>query len=762
MSLFYNRDRNINLNSTLTEFNFNPAYGSEISFSCKKNIIGYKDFTYSIIPSTLNNIIAECNFNFIKEKETAQKMIDFFESQSGTGAFSISDNSEIYRDFVGFADNFNITMQTNNLYNINLQFNVERNSSALQWSGMSFVKYEFNNWQTGQFYQKYQPVYYDLYNDRTKNFFYALEDHVSASGDFPFNFSGKWTQSLFYENEFGLSVQSQPKIEKNFFKNSFIQRTKSQKNINYFDRLELSYKSISDFKLKSILHFLENSLGYKKFEFDLPQIYNKRKIFYIDSWKHVWKYKDSNDLIISLIEDPLGLIYKTDAIKKDIVVGQMITGSFTNIEINSLQNKQFVLEYSGLKVFTGQFAENINWGSTTPKNVNISYPISGLTAGDVSNQVYNIYFGSGASVLNADCKTYGDITFSNVSNIDNLNLDDSLLKNLRLPSETGIKNISAKTSTITNVDLTNVQNLTGLNLGNSPLSSGSVTNILKNLSNQEISSGFLLATGLNANHQNSDLDYIAKLDYYAWDFELKSFNMRLKNLNSYFVGSPKIYWFQSQVPSFNDNLTWISSTGTNVILNQNFTYQSDTWFYPDSQKTLGGRMTYKSPMQCVLTGSGITDIYANKLGCFTVASFNQNDQPYYPYGLRCLVNFDFNKNYGLFISGSGLYFIDNSNSYLLSGNLEFNKFYNFGFVRDNNMITGYINGKAVKIETVAANSNTQIEMSVGSSTGGNFLNGNIADVLVFGGTSSIGLDLASTGKFFSGYAGKYGSNSNLI
>lgn len=762
MSLFYNRDRNIKLDSTLISFDFNPQYGSSINFNCKKNIIPYNDFTYSMMPSTLNNIVAECNFSFTKEKETAQKMMDFFESQSGTGAFQILDNSDIYRTFTGFADEFDISMQNNNLYNINLKFNVERNSSMLQWKTMSFVKHDFIEWQTGQSYKKYQIVYYPLFDDKTKNFFYSTKDHVSASGDFPLYYTGNWTQSLFYENDFGLSVQSKPKVEINYFKNSFNQRSKTQNNINYFESLQLTYKSISDFKLKSILHFLENSLGYKKFEFDLPQIYNKRKAFYVDSWQHTWKYKDSNDLTVNLVEDPLGLIYRTDIIKKDIIVAQMPTGSITKIGITGFQNEQFLLEYSGFKVFTGEFVENINWGSVTPKNVNITYPISGLSAGDVSNQVYNIYFGSGASVLNADCKTYGDITFSNVSNIDNLNLDDSLLKNLRLPSETGIKNISAKTSTITNVDLTNVQNLTGLNLGNSPLSSGSVTNILKNLSNQEISSGFLLATGLNANHQNSDLDYIAKLDYYAWDFELKSFNMRLKNLNSYFVGSPKIYWFQSQVPSFNDNLTWISSTGTNVILNQNFTYQSDTWFYPDSQKTLGGRMTYKSPMQCVLTGSGITDIYANKLGCFTVASFNQNDQPYYPYGLRCLVNFDFNKNYGLFISGSGLYFIDNSNSYLLSGNLEFNKFYNFGFVRDNNMITGYINGKAVKIETVAANSNTQIEMSVGSSTGGNFLNGNIADVLVFGGTSSIGLDLASTGKFFSGYAGKYGSNSNLI
>lgn len=761
MSLIYNRDRNIQLDSTLTSFDFNPSYGSTIRFNCKKNIMPYKDFTYSMMPSTLNNIIGECNFAFVKERETAQKIMNFFESQSGTGAFAIQDNSDIYRVLTGYADEYSISMENNNLYNINLKFNVERNSSMLQWQSMSFVNHTFVEWETGQYYQKYQPVYYPLYTDKTKNFFYALKDHTSASGDFPFNTSGIWTQSLFYENEFQLSVQTKPKVEINYFQNAFNQRIKTQQNINYFENLQLEYRNISDFKLKSMLHFLENSLGYKKFEFDLPQIYNKRKIFYVDSWQHTWKYKDSNDLVVSLVEDPLGLIDKTDAIPKEIIVGQLITGANTPIGITGLAGSEFILQYSGVKTFATGFSSNINWGSANPRNVNITYPISGLSVGTLNNQVYAIYFGENTSILNADCKVYGDVSFYATRNIDNISFDGSNLKNLRLPDQTGIKNISAQTSTIETVDLYQVQNLTGLNLGNSPLTSGSLTNCLKNLNAQKNFSGYFVATGAT-NHLSSDLQYITGLDYKAWSLRLKSFDVSLENLKSYFSNNIKAYWFQTQAPTLYNNLTWTPNTGSNnFILNQQFTEQSDTWFYPELSTSLQNRPAYKFPANCVLTGSGITNINANNLGCFAIANAKSNPNPYYPYGLRCLVNFDATKNYGLFVSGNGFYFIDGSNNYLLSSNIDFDKFYSFGFIRNSTTVTGFLNGTAVGSQSIVSNAASRLDISVGSSTGGNFLNGNLADLLIFGDTSAISLVNSQTGKFFTGYLGRYGANFNL-
>ena len=142
--LFYNRDRNITGVETLNSlFTIYPNYGSTVSFSCKNNKVSYNNNTYSMLPSTLNNVNANCSFNFTTNEQQAQKIMNFFESQSGTGSFGIADGSLIYKTLYGYGNGFSISMEANNLYNVSLNFSVERNSSVLNWSGMSFTNYFF-------------------------------------------------------------------------------------------------------------------------------------------------------------------------------------------------------------------------------------------------------------------------------------------------------------------------------------------------------------------------------------------------------------------------------------------------------------------------------------------------------------------------------------------------------------------------------------------------------------------------------------------
>ena len=118
MSLFYNRDRNLTGVALLPSFTFSPNYGSSVSFSCKNNKLNYSNNTYSLLASTANNIVADCAFNFSVNETDAEKIINFFESQSGTGAFAITDDSSIYRTFTGYANSFGVQMVQNNMYNI--------------------------------------------------------------------------------------------------------------------------------------------------------------------------------------------------------------------------------------------------------------------------------------------------------------------------------------------------------------------------------------------------------------------------------------------------------------------------------------------------------------------------------------------------------------------------------------------------------------------------------------------------------------------
>lgn len=313
MSLFYNRDRNISGITSLTSFDFSPNYGSNIQFTCKNNRVNYTSNTYSLMPITLNNIVATCSFGFTANETDAQKMIDYFESQEGTGAFAINDASLIYHPLTGFADNFGISMVHNNLYNVALTFSVERNSTMLNWSGMGFVDYPAEEWQDSQDYQNYKVIYYPLYTDKFKNYFYCTGDHTSSASNSPTGVSSMWTQELFYSDDIGLTVETTPAITKYDFKNSFLQRVKEQENIHSFQQVSLTYKNISDAQLKSTLHFLESHLGYRKFQFNCPKIYNRPKIYYCESWQHTWNYKDSHTLQLTIVEDPLGILKTYDA-----------------------------------------------------------------------------------------------------------------------------------------------------------------------------------------------------------------------------------------------------------------------------------------------------------------------------------------------------------------------------------------------------------------------------------------------------------------
>jgi phage-related protein len=118
-----------------------------------------------------------------------------------------------------------------------------------------------------------------------------------------------WRQDFFFEPDIGIQNSVNLKISKLNLKNSFSQNIKTQKNIA---ALNLTYKftNITTQKAKAILHFLENKGGYRRFRVNMDSVYNKPKVFYAPSWTHTWKYEDSHDIEVELIEDPMGVIPK--------------------------------------------------------------------------------------------------------------------------------------------------------------------------------------------------------------------------------------------------------------------------------------------------------------------------------------------------------------------------------------------------------------------------------------------------------------------
>ena len=122
------------------------------------------------------------------------------------------------------------------------------------------------------------------------------------------NINSFWSQDFFFEPDAGLQHDVKLESKKLEFKNSFPLRMKTKENVA---PLSLNYKfsNITDLQLSSMLHFLENKAGHRKFKHQIPSVYtSKPKIFFCQQWTHTWKYYNSNDLELTLIEDPFGVI----------------------------------------------------------------------------------------------------------------------------------------------------------------------------------------------------------------------------------------------------------------------------------------------------------------------------------------------------------------------------------------------------------------------------------------------------------------------
>lgn len=721
MSLFYNRDRNITGVEQITSmFAINPNYGSTVSFVCKNNRVDYNNNTFSIMPSTLNNVTANCSFNFTTNEEQAKKIVNFFESQSGTGYFGIADSSLIYQTLYGFANGFDISMDNNNLYNISLNFSVERNASALDWSGMSFVNYLFEEWQTGKAYSKYQPVYFETQKDNLiKNFFYAKESHTSSLDKAPTS-EEYWTQEFFFEDDLGLKVSTEPTIDFLNFKNSFPQRIKSQDNIHTFRKLDLGFKNLSDFKLKSMLHFLESHLGYLKFQFNCPKIYDRPKIFYAESWTHTWNYKDSHNLTVTLAEDPLGILNQIDS--PDVSLFQDTTDSSISLDAFS-EDGIFIIDFSGKKqtVENGLFSEN--WAGQG-RTLKLYQQLNSVSC--TEQDLRKISFGNRVELKTGDFSqnSISEVNFNSAKKIEYLNLSGNLINNFSCLNVTGLKYINLNDNNLTGANFSGCNNLTGVFIqktGN-VISQSSLGTILNGVGNGDGISGTIRCSGI-VSGSSSLLSKVSNLDYRKWTQEYSGLSLPM-NPSSYSNGA-NVFWYENSQALETDEsyfLKWFSSKQANTLV-QTYTPNSPDWFIPVGSQ-IGQRAAFNFN-NTYLTGTGISNT-GDFLALFSVLSLSDNNH-------QCIINFSDSKKYGLFASGASLYFINGTESSQISTSpLSLNSYYSVGFVRNSTHFTGLIDGVVSNTGLISVSDLPSIKPSLGASySQDDFFNGQIAELLVY-------------------------------
>mgnify|MGYP003636879114 CR=1 FL=1 len=312
--LFYNRDRNISgvtAPSLLTGLQLTPSYGSTVSFKSKDTKFNTDDFYYELVPLSVNNLSAEFKVNYELTPTNAQKLANFFEAQSGYRQFEFNpDNSRIYQNISGFCNEYAVTFINSQHAEISPTVVVDGAPTLLNWSGQNFTNLPFQDFSLSESYEKYDVVYVGVSDNKLDNFYYSTLGHTSSSANSPTGTDSNWSQSFFFTPDVQQSAQVGIKSDTLKFENSFTQRlggNAQTKNIAKFD-ISYTFKDISDKQVLAMLHFLENKAGYRRFRHQIPAIYNRPKVYYCPEWTHTWKYANANDLQVSFVEDPLGVV----------------------------------------------------------------------------------------------------------------------------------------------------------------------------------------------------------------------------------------------------------------------------------------------------------------------------------------------------------------------------------------------------------------------------------------------------------------------
>ena len=312
-SLYYDRTRNISgiaAPDELSGLSLTPVYGSQVSFFANNNSYQTDDFYYNLIPMSVNSLTADFQLRYDVNETNARKLANFFESKSGYKSFEFTpDNSGIYKTVSGYCNNYAINFVNNQHFEVAANIAIDDAPTLLNWSGNSFTNVAFRDYNYSISYQKYDVVYTGINENKLNNFYYCTGDHTRIQSNSPTGASTMWTQKFFFEPDIGTQNDVQIKVDAPEYKNSFIKRIlpKGESNIATFG-MNYTYSNITDKQLKGMLQFLENKGGYRRFEHQIPSVYNQPKVYYCPEWSHTWNYFNSHTLTVKLVEDPLGVI----------------------------------------------------------------------------------------------------------------------------------------------------------------------------------------------------------------------------------------------------------------------------------------------------------------------------------------------------------------------------------------------------------------------------------------------------------------------
>lgn len=408
------------------EFFFDADYGSSVNFRANNIRHEYGNGYYILQPRGINSLSFEASLKFNNRTNREANAITHFvenhlgqlESDSsspnlrykqGISGFRWEGNSMFnpYRSVENesktfYCTDFNHSLNFENSNDINL---VLRNldTSTLRKSEQLYIR-KADTYDDAVFYEKNDVAFYTGNHE----YYYWHSDASSSNKDpaeIKNNFNerenysqdlntGYWTRDFFWKPSLSLSVSHKPRMEEISVGGGYTQVYSDGINENLLN-LDLQFNNRSDEEAYAILHFLEQKLGCRPFNFVPPAPYNRKKNFVCQEWTHTYNYKDNHSISAKFEEYPFNVDAEgytnliTDSILEE---GELVFSSPASFSVEGDGERIVPGEVSKVRVKLKNIGDTpitLNSASATAKNVGI-FNILGQVGSNVPFVPYDL------------------------------------------------------------------------------------------------------------------------------------------------------------------------------------------------------------------------------------------------------------------------------------------------------------------------------------------------------------------------------------
>jgi phage-related protein len=330
---FYDRDNSVDSKYKYVDLtSYSPIYGSSISYESRLNFLQTIDNSLKILPASENNLNIKYTLKFLLKDSSVGDLLKTIEIAGATRYLKFKDPSSFYKAFVGYVEKYSVNKTSLNFSEVNIDLSNYGLSPEFNWSRSSFFNIPYNYFLysgPNVAKPKHSIVYYSNYDfgassyvdantppktaSKISNFWWCKKDHNAESynagnflgGSFYKNINTEnWTKNFYFETKYPFILENEIDVYRMDYKNSFIQNVKYKQNTNVLKQFSLRFENISDDECKAMLLFLEKKCGYRRFIYEFPEFMKKHKVFVCNRWNHSFKYQNSHDVTLQLIEDP--------------------------------------------------------------------------------------------------------------------------------------------------------------------------------------------------------------------------------------------------------------------------------------------------------------------------------------------------------------------------------------------------------------------------------------------------------------------------